>query len=360
MPQDSRANDWCFTLNNPLPKHVDKVWDMDYKYLVWQIEVGESGTPHIQGFVQFHDKQRLTALKKLISNKVHWEKRRGTPYEASHYCKKPVDGCECEHCDGLERFDHVNEDGNISAQSQVRVHEVAEVIKTQGLEKAIERFPDIYMGMSRGMQALETFYCPKRDFQTEVTVLYGISGAGKTRYAMEAFPSPYKLACFGQGTDFFGDYRPRQHETVVADEFYSNWQFNTWKQVCDRYPTEVHTKGGFLQFLASHMVFTSNSSPDQWYPNVRLDSIANDAFNRRVHNIVQFTAVGVYVVRKGHLPFPALPWMSQMNVNQALMNPQNIPVQQYPQGQVPAVLPFPRSEQDRRAAWLRANRQERQ
>ena len=35
-------------------------------------------------------------------------------------------------------------------------------------------------------------------------------------------PSPYKLSAFGgKGqTDFFGDYRPDEHETLVVDDFY--------------------------------------------------------------------------------------------------------------------------------------------
>ncbi len=378
MPQSSPALDWCFTINNPLEKHWDRVWDMDYKYLVFQLEMGEQGRPHLQGFVQFHEKQRLTALKKLVGRSVHWEKRRGTPYEAADYCKKEEGRLD----------DSYYEDGTISAQPQVRVHEVATTIKEHGLTRAIERFPDIYMGMARGMQALETFYSPVRDFKTDVTILWGNAGCGKSRYAMEVFPTPYMVPSFGEGTDFFGDYRPRQHQTVVVDDFYSSWKYTTWLRVCDRYPTEVHTKGGYLQFLAHDIVFTSNMSPDKWYPKIMLDPVRKASFIRRITNIVEFTSFGVYIVRKGNLPYPALPWMRQMNVNEALMNPpvpQNNPVlpvhpqvvdqdlqvpihplwteEQMDDGpQLVDVHPpsFPRSAFETRAAWFRAHGSNRQ
>jgi len=176
--------------------------------------------------------------------------------------------------------------------------------------------------MHSGFDKLGTFYSPKRDWQTVVSVFWGEPGTGKTRYAMLA-PSPYKLAAFGNGksTDFFGDYRPDAHETLVVDDFYSNWMYTTWLQVCDRYPTEVHTKGGFRQLLVRHVVFTSNRGPSEWYPNILADPNRRESFHRRIHNIVHFTRAG-YSVTKGNLPWNGLDFLPQLNVNQVLMNPE--------------------------------------
>ncbi|WP_445772230.1 hypothetical protein [Rheinheimera sp.] len=300
--QDSPARDWIFRISNPKDKDWDKIWSMDYKYLVFSIEMGgETDTVHIQGFVQFRELIRLTGLKK-IHRRAHWEKRRGTPYEAAHYCMKPVQGCDCKHCEGervtLTHLDGPYEDGFISAESAYKAHEIARVIKAKGYHHAAERFPEAVLTMGRGMLLLDTHFTPKRDFKTEVTVIWGGSRLGKTRYAYEAAPSPYLLAVHGEGTDFFGNYDPRSNETVIVDDFYSSWKFTTFLRVCDRYPTEVHTKGGFLQFLARHIVFTSNFAPDQWYKNVLADPVRKDSFFNRIDNIIKFTRVGKYVVLK--------------------------------------------------------------
>lgn len=308
--KQSVARDWCFTINNPKDSDWDKVWNFPYKYLVFQLEVGEEGTPHIQGFVQLTDSKRLSAMKKL-HKKAHWGKRRGTPYEAAHYCQKPVgrpldkakwdpEPCQCKHCKDLERFDDFYEDGYLSVESAFKTAEIARVIKAKGYHHAAERFPEAVLTMGRGMLLLDTHFTPKRDYKTEVTVIWGLSRLGKTRYAYEAFPSPYLLAAHGEGTDFFGNYDPRGNETVIVDDFYSSWKYTTFLRVCDRYPTEVHTKGGFLQFLARHLVFTSNLPPDQWYKNVLADPLRKASFFNRIDNIIHFDGpVGTYVVEKG-------------------------------------------------------------
>ncbi len=292
------AKDWCFTINNPLEKDWNKVWNFDYHYLVFQVEVGEEGTPHLQGFVQWNEKIRLSALKKF-HKRAHWEKRRGSASEASHYCKKPVDECTCKHCDGLERFDlEVYEDGNISEDPVAELATALSVMKAKGLSHTIERYPAVFVRYHAGMEKLATFYSKKRDFVSQVTVCWGEPDSGKTRYAMLG-PSPYVLAAFGgEGqADFFGDYRPDEHQTLVVDDFYSSWRFTTFLRVCDRYPTEVHTKGGFRQLLVSHIVFTSNLSPNEWYPNVTTDPTRKESFFRRIQNIIHFTKAG-YAISK--------------------------------------------------------------
>jgi len=323
MPrQSSPAHDWCFTINNPRRRDYKRVQSWQYNYLVYQLELGEQGTPHIQGFVQFTTKQRLKALKK-VHRTAHWEPRRGSAYQAAHYCKKPETGCDCHHCLAavdVPRPQLIFESGTISAPAGEKLNSVAMTIKKRGLCAAIEAYPTHYMGMTRGMQALATFYSPRRSWRPVVTVLYGQPGSGKTRYAMLG-PSPYVQADYpSKGSQFFfGDYRPDQHETLVFDDFYGQMPYSTWLRVCDRYPMEVHTKGGFHQLLTHNIVFTSNRGPREWYPKVFADLDRWQAFDRRIDNVIVFTEYG-YQIKKGNLPWP-LPHLDPLNSDQVLMNP---------------------------------------
>ena len=83
------ARHWCFTLNNP-DLYPDELLEQIEKaqYVVFQLEEGENGTPHYQGYCIFAQKQRLTALRGLFGGRAHWEQARGTPEQNRAYCTK--------------------------------------------------------------------------------------------------------------------------------------------------------------------------------------------------------------------------------------------------------------------------------
>ena len=82
------ATNWMFTINNPTDDMVKpNAWDK-MKYCVWQLEKGESGTPHWQGYITFTRNVRLSWLKANCSKTAHWEPRKGTHDQARAYCTK--------------------------------------------------------------------------------------------------------------------------------------------------------------------------------------------------------------------------------------------------------------------------------
>lgn len=99
---NSRAKRWVFTLNNWTSDDVDTIVERlepECKYLVFGREVGEGGTPHLQGYVHLKQCLRFNALKALIGNRVHLAVARGTAQEAADYCKKDGDYEEFGECD---------------------------------------------------------------------------------------------------------------------------------------------------------------------------------------------------------------------------------------------------------------------
>lgn len=79
------SKNWCFTLNNPTEEDDPKGWPV--KYVAWQLEKGEEGTLHHQGYVELDKTARITGLKK-INQKAHWEIRGGTQEQAIAYAQK--------------------------------------------------------------------------------------------------------------------------------------------------------------------------------------------------------------------------------------------------------------------------------
>lgn len=81
---------FCFTLNNPIMKGEELLEHFKVagaNLVVFQLEEGESGTPHFQGYVRFTKRMRLGNLKKVLPQ-AHWENRKKPPKAAIAYCKK--------------------------------------------------------------------------------------------------------------------------------------------------------------------------------------------------------------------------------------------------------------------------------
>lgn len=87
--QSTLAYRYCFTLNNYTDTDIDlivpQLQDLCKKY-IFQEEVGENKTPHLQGSIWLSAKKRITALKK-IHNKIHWETMRNETASIA-YCQK--------------------------------------------------------------------------------------------------------------------------------------------------------------------------------------------------------------------------------------------------------------------------------
>lgn len=91
----SFAKRWCFTLNNYDNADVTRLRQLaaggDVRYLVFGREVGDSGTPHLQGFCSFHSRKRLRQVRALISVRAHFEVARGSDGSNRDYCIKDGD-----------------------------------------------------------------------------------------------------------------------------------------------------------------------------------------------------------------------------------------------------------------------------
>lgn len=90
----SRAKHWCFTLNNYTQDDIDRIAENAsfFEYLVYGREVGESGTPHLQGFVSFPSRVRLNYCVEKVGQ-AHFSVARNVDHSIQ-YCKKDGDFIE--------------------------------------------------------------------------------------------------------------------------------------------------------------------------------------------------------------------------------------------------------------------------
>ena len=76
--RDEKARNWVFTLNNYEDKDIERLANPyeQVKYIAYGKEIGESGTPHLQGYIILWEPQRLSFFKKQIP-RAHMEVMRG-------------------------------------------------------------------------------------------------------------------------------------------------------------------------------------------------------------------------------------------------------------------------------------------
>ncbi len=83
------AYNWFLTLNNHSELETDELVKMATKYckkFMIQEEVGEEGTPHLQGSLHLLKKTRMSALSKW-NKRIHWEITKNSA-AADEYCAK--------------------------------------------------------------------------------------------------------------------------------------------------------------------------------------------------------------------------------------------------------------------------------
>lgn len=272
---------WCFTINNPVEDQLPpNVWP-DVQYVIWQFEAGDIGTNHIQGYVAFKSRKRISWLKHHCEYTAHWEPRLGLHSEAKHYCMKPVDGCDCEHCSAAigQRIAGPWEHGDDSliAEGQGDRNDIDDCKTMLDAGKTDADIAEAHWGTwCRNYRAFERYRKlskgNRRTWITHVTVLWGLPGIGKSRRArFEAgetaywLPKPEGNAVYWDGYD--------GEENVVIDEFYG-WIARTQLQrLCDSTPLMVNNKFGSTPFLAKKIWITSNDPPSQWFKNVGLGAM---------------------------------------------------------------------------------------
>lgn len=96
--RSARCKNWCFTLNNYALDDVNRLTNViavaaGVSYLVFGFETGNSGTPHLQGYIVFDTRRTLRFVRDFLGfhHPPHLEAARGTPESNRNYCIKDGD-----------------------------------------------------------------------------------------------------------------------------------------------------------------------------------------------------------------------------------------------------------------------------
>jgi len=238
-------------------------------------------------------------VKNLLPT-AHLEKRKATAIQALTYCMKDItendnqllleapQGCytiASQEPQAVPRIITTNTENRtvcaILLESKLRRpkgDERLEIIKARidggarDAEIAEDDFP-MYIKHYRGIGMYRSLVSKPRNHAMNVIVIQGPTGTGKSKYCMDTYgPDAY----WKQRSNWWDNYQ--NHTTVVIDEFYGWIPFDTLLRICDRYPLQLETKGGQVNFVADTIIITTNAVPERWYKNAYFK-----AFVRRVN-----------------------------------------------------------------------------
>ena len=248
----SRARIFTFTRNNPGTTHAEDTTDC--KYMVYGNEVGELGTPHRQGVIQFKNAKTEDAVRKILK------------------------GCHVEICKSFAAsIVYCKKDGKFVERG------VAPLTAKNKGKKEVDRWDNLKAVARGGPEAWETLssedYCKfdkflereydrmskKRKFETmnysdaETPHIwcYGPTGSGKSRQYHEEYPDAYLKMCnkWWDGYDM--------EETVLVEELSDQHEVlgHYIKKWADRYPFMAEKKGGTIKIRPKRIIVLSNYHP---------------------------------------------------------------------------------------------------
>lgn len=239
---------WDVTINNYSETDVLFLDNLEVSKIIVSKEIGEQGTPHLQGRITFKRTYRLAALKKLHP-KAHWEVTSLAGRADFNYMMK-IDS------EVVIKKLPIPKQGKRNDLDDL-YHEIHNGLK---FKEFVHLYPSIYIRYRNGIEAIYSLIEKKRDFKPIVTWIYGTSGAGKTKYVYDRhnmndiWPAPDDLT-------FFNKYQ--NEEVALFDDFRGKCNFNEFLKIIDRYPYTCNIKGGYKEFNSKYIYITSIRPPEK-------------------------------------------------------------------------------------------------
>lgn len=245
---------WVFTINNYTDDEIKYVQLLSRVHPVTRMvvgkELGEGGTPHLQGAVTLKSSIRMSALKEDLGGRAHLEPMRALG--------------------GDKAFDYCRKEGNVIVDIDNRVQgkrtdidAACKALLEGGMTKLIEEHAGAFVKYATGFEKLNFRLSRPRQEPPRVWWLHGPTGSGKTRL-VHTLEQPENLWVSGDDLRWFDGYNG--HEAACFDDFRGDMCRLRWLlRLLDRYPCRVQIKGGHAEWIPRRIYITSAKSPTDAY-----------------------------------------------------------------------------------------------
>jgi len=281
---------WCFTMNNPTMEgtELERILKADEKIkgFVFQLEEGENGTPHFQGYLEFKNPQKMSAMKHVFEQNVHASAANGDKESNLKYCTKEEGRKEgpwiwgtCTDKKGQGKRNDLDEfaravikAGNITEEieemypghaMQYRKHAKA-IASDHAMREAKKKEMEYWMQMVAAEEAGETFESQQ---QMNCKLFFGPTAVGKTTM-VKKMTLGKGLALYTKAgwNKWFEGYEDEKH--MLVDEFttgFCNNEIENFNTMTNIGVNVQEVKGSHVLLHVTHAYFTTNKHPlDIW------------------------------------------------------------------------------------------------
>lgn len=285
-----RSNRVCFTVNNYEIADIDSIISYSEKphckFIVVGQEIGENGTPHLQGFVHIEKDPKQCGIKFWkeeikFTNAAHYENARGSDQQNYEYCTK----------DGpFFAFGEPQEAGDIWSS-------IVQDCKTLPFEEIASKYPEQIIKHGANIRSLiDEFQRPTMDAslenlrpwqhtvleklenQSERKILFVVDeqgGKGKSVLAKHIFTNKNAWACQGGKINDLMYAYDTSAEYVVFDMARCNnpdyYPWNFMENLKNGWFTSTKYKGGMKTFKTPKIIVFMNQHPP-------MDKLSHDRF----------------------------------------------------------------------------------
>lgn len=316
MPQSRK---WQITINNP----QDKGWTHDKikeelaqlsGCLYWCMadEIGTQGTYHTHiYFVCRSPVNHTTVNNRFPSEIAHRENVKGTSQQNRDYIAKDGDkynkqpdgsysytDSSGKHHEGTNYAETFEEWGEMPHETQGK-SKSAEIILAMIKDGAkdveiIDAVPSAMRDVDKIARTRSLFrdaHFAENWRDLETTYIFGKTGVGKTRGIMDkyGYKNCYRVTDYKHPFDTY-----EGQDVIIFEEFRSQLKASDMLNYLDGYPLLLPCRYFNRQACYTKVYIVTNVPLKEQY-NGKCDSATREAFERRIHKIIQYTQEGIMV-----------------------------------------------------------------
>lgn len=283
----SKRRGWCFTLNNPSITESNSLKALGESeleankatYLVIGRETGESGTPHLQGYIHFKSQRAMSSVKSIIGHRAHLEGANGTPQQNRTYCSKdgdfdeygdvPTQGERTDLSTLVKRV--IRDNWELGDELDKPIGDMDYELLATGLKN--KKFIDELRNLRAKKKRRR--YDPEDTIGMDVIWCWGGPGSGKSKWAYENYADEAFTYPGSPGSIWFDNYN--YEPTLIVDDLRGTkrvgaegdqtptFPFAFLLRLLDRYEMQVPVKGSFMHVCLKRVVITCPFPPEEAY-----------------------------------------------------------------------------------------------